>query len=278
MSKRNVSRMHLPGQLILLALLALLPLSASSESGAYRIEILIFRYSNSTATPYSTEQISHFPRAWRLFEPRLRPIAEDPAPLGAMSDPMRSAWRSLERNEDFEPLEFQTWEQSRIDYHPPIRMHDDEVLFERLEVPGSEAWVDLTADDLFAPYRESWYRLDGTAQLRRTRFLHLDLNLEFRVELLPAEEGLEPLPDPTTSAIADVRTARTNKPTVTLKPAPYWNPPAPLTTPQVSLEPPVPGALVHRLQESRQIRTGEVQYFDTPYLGVLARVTATDGE
>ena len=42
---------------------------------------------------------------------------------------------------------------------------------------------------------------------------------------------------------------------------------------------PLPGpALVHALRQSRQIRTGSLQYFDTPYLGVLARVTATSGE
>jgi hypothetical protein len=37
-------------------------------------------------------------------------------------------------------------------------------------------------------------------------------------------------------------------------------------------------ALVHALRQSRQVRIGEMQYFDSPYLGVLARVTATAGE
>jgi hypothetical protein len=36
-------------------------------------------------------------------------------------------------------------------------------------------------------------------------------------------------------------------------------------------------ALVHILKQSRQVRTGQMQYFDTPYLGVLVRVTATSG-
>jgi hypothetical protein len=242
------------------------------ESGAYRIEVLVFRYTDSETLGLRREQISDFPNAWRLFEPRTVLIPEDPAPLGVVSDQMRSAWNRLERTTDIEPLFIQTWEQSRIDYHPPVRVHDDQVLATRIHIPGHLAYVDLQEADLFRPYRQSWYRLDGTVQLRRTRFLHLDLDLEFRTELLPPAEPEQDVAVTSEDPVPEIDR------TLPLLEAPYWNPPVPLTEP-IDVPPvPVPGALLHRLKESRQIRSGELLYFDTPYLGVLARVTATIGE
>jgi hypothetical protein len=40
--------------------------------------------------------------------------------------------------------------------------------------------ADLAAEDPLAAYRSSFYRIDGSLQLRRSRFLHLFLDLEIR--------------------------------------------------------------------------------------------------
>jgi hypothetical protein len=283
-------------------LLALLLFSGTvgAESGAYRIEILVFRYLDSMTEPREVEQIRRFPESWSLFEPRAVVYPEDPAPLGVVSERMRSVWRRLENAGDIEPLFLQTWEQSRIDYQPPVRIHDDQVLLERVELPERWADIDLTMPDFFAPYREKYYRLDGTAQLRRSRFLHLEFDLEFRVALLPPvattdDPGVVEATDPDRSVkmieprvfdgrpdpaprTANDGSADGERSTVVLRPPPWWNPVPPLIEPMPNGQAPLPGVALHRLRESRQIRTDELMYFDTPYLGVIARVTATAGE
>lgn len=277
-----------------LALLTLLAAATTTqaEGGAYRVEVLVFRYVESTAEARDVDEIRTFPHAWDLFAPRAVVYPEDPAPLGVVSDTMRSVWRRLENAADIEPLYQQTWEQSRIDYQPPIRIHDDQVLFERVSLPERWADIDLTVPDFFAPYRERYFRLDGSAQLRRSRFLHLEFNLEFRLALLPpaGSEAITGDPAAGLNEPADTpwRVPATVNPdapvtpegrrVVELKPPPYWNPPTPLFEPMPDERPPVPGAQLYRLSESRQIRTGELLYFDSPYLGVIARVTATAGE
>jgi hypothetical protein len=284
--------------LAFLFFLTMAPLT-QAESGAYRVEVLIFRYTNSSQQPREVDDLRRFAEAWPLFETRAVIYPEDPAPLGVTSDRMRTIWRRLDNSADFEPLYLQTWEQSRIDYQPPIRIHDDEVLLQRVELPRKWVEIDLTEPDMFAPYRASYYRLDGTAQLRRSRFLHLEFDLEYRVDLLPPEteqptpgalipepgEPVEMLRNSTAAPLQPGTFDQQNR-SLALTPAnpataldvPFWTPIEPRTLPAVDEDPPLPRAEVHRLRESRQIKTGELMYFDTPYLGVIARVSATAGE
>jgi len=233
--------------------------AARAESGAYRIELLVFQYPGDAHPPRERSPMDAFPAAFELDAQRAVYLTEDPAPLGVMSDLMRDAWRRLDRQSDYRPLLYLNWEQSRIDYQPPVRVHDDQVVFERLWFPGEQAWIDLEQDDFLAPYRQTFYRLDGTAQLRRTRFLHLELDLRLRSGLLPVEPA-----EPATTAVVLPPMLATSPDSITLR--------------QPEPAPPVPGALEFRLHESRQIKTEEMNYFDTPTLGVLAWVTATTGE
>jgi hypothetical protein len=88
------------------------------------------------------------------------------------------------------------------------------------------------------------YRLDGSASLTRGRFLRLALSLELR-EPLAAEPGNRAGLTPAAGAGA---------------------PAAP------------PAFRVHRLEQTRSVRTGRMEYFDGPVLGVLAWVTdVSDG-
>lgn len=177
-----------------------------------------------------------------------------PAPikLDVMSSAMQDVWRRLRLSSGFRPLLFTAWEQTRIDYHPPLRIHDDDVIAEQLYFPYNIAVIDLQALDPFEDYLAPYYRLDGTVQLVRSRFLHLNLDLEYRQDLLPRPQ---PVPESREAALAQQ-----------------------LETPREVLGASPGPALVHALKQSRQVRTGEMLYFDTPYLGVLARVTATTGE
>ena len=235
----------------LLLLLLLLPAALLAESGAYRVEVLVFNHIDGAAEPVEIEALRHFTNTFPLDGGRLKHDFEDPVALEVMSDTMEDVWRRLRLSAGYRPLLFLVWEQSRIDYHPPVRVHDEEVIAEHLHFPGGMACVDLRAEDLFSAYLVPYFRLDGSVQMRRSRFLHLDLDLEYRQEFVTSGS---PLP---TSAEAAEMLAEIIQPE-----------PEPLPGP----------ALVHTLRQSRQIRTGSLQYFDSPYLGVLARVTATSGE
>lgn len=256
-----------------------------AESGSYRVEILVFRHTQNQELPEPDVPMSHFPQSWDPPASIGRRIPEDPAFLSARSDLMQEAWRKLSRDPDYEPLLFRSWEQSRIDYHPPIRIHDLEVLHERLDLDSGRNYIDLQAPDPLAPYKNRYFQLDGTVQLRRSRFLHLDLHLEYREELFEpnsemsgeiaidesdSRQPMAPAP-PVMRSLLAVSGDRMSKP-------PFRTLPAPLPEPiRVEFEP-TPGALRHLLSQSRQIKTQELNYFDSPYLGVLARVTGTIGE
>jgi hypothetical protein len=234
----------------LLFLLLIAPRLLAAETGAYRVELLVFSHAENAANPVEVEALRSFAAAFPLDGELLPGDPDDPAPLGVMSDMMQGVWRRLESSPAYRPLLFRVWEQSRVDYHPPVRVQDGEVVEERLEFPGGIAFLDLRDPDMLEPYVDRLYRLDGTAQLRRSRFLHLDLDLEYRAEW--------DIPDRSPPASGTGLTA--------LRP-----------DPTVSGDVGVPARL-YGLQQTRQIRTGQLQYFDTPYLGVLARVTATAGE
>ncbi|NNE04413.1 MAG: hypothetical protein HKN15_01640 [Xanthomonadales bacterium] len=223
--------------------------AARAESGMYRVEVLVFNHLESDAAPVELQEIRAFLEAPDLAEVLVQPA---PYPMDVMSTAMQDAWQRLRNSATFRPLLFVTWEQTRIDYHPPVRIHDDDVIAEQLHFPYQTAFLDLRSMDVGSEYLAPYYRLDGTAQLRRSRFLHLNLDLEYRADLLPRPE---PVPENREDALSLQEEDAA----------------------QVLAHSPGP-ALVHRLSQSRQVRTGQMQYFDSPFLGVLARVTATTGE
>jgi hypothetical protein len=170
-----------------------------------------------------------------------------------MGPEMQDAWRRLRLSGPFRPLQYLSWEQGSEAPFPSLRVHGDEVVFiddpwadlreaedEVLAIYGDTAAVEpgiaspdcapATADPLPPP--NLYYALDGTASLIRTRFLHLKLDLQLR-------EGVE-------------ETASQQ----------------PLGTVHSSSGP--SKFLVHGLEQSRQVRSGRMEYFDGPVIGVLA--------
>ena len=91
-----------------------------------------------------------------------------------------------------------------------------------------------------------FYQVDGTARLRRSRFLHLELDVEVR----------EPLGSTDTPGAA--------RPAVSAG------------DDGVGLVPPGAEFRVHHIRQQRQVRTQEMAYFDGPVVGILALVTRVD--
>ena len=277
-------------------LLFFLLLSSSvtlAESGAYRVEVIIFRHLQTAQEPNVVGELrkfSQFPalekdqlsELWPTGqlpdlraelsaevarEPtatRIDPVAgatanesadntsgnpandlpDDLVPVTELGRRMGGVWRRLRSSRDYQPLVYAAWEQNRTDYYPPIRIHDQQVIDIQLQPPTHIMIADLAARDPLAVYRSFFYRLDGSVQLRRSRFLHLHLDLVYRNELVETETG------PATPDASDFGTVVNNS----------------------------RGRSVFVLQENRQIRTAQLQYFDTPFLGALVSVTAISNQ
>jgi hypothetical protein len=193
-------------------------------------------------------------------------VTEEPDPnalvhIEEMSDVMQDAWRRLRLSAPFRPEQYLSWEQGNQEPFPALRVHDLQVVMVadpyaelRLEQALEEA-KNETQPTVFAdaagldalegegepelPDPTLYYRLDGTVTLKRTRFLHLGLNLQLREAVW--EEEIPVLDEADEPEFAQ----------------------------------PVPSSfLVHDLQQSRQVKTGRMEYFDGPVLSVLAYITS----
>ncbi|MGD9021137.1 MAG: CsiV family protein, partial [Lysobacterales bacterium] len=171
----------------------------------------------------------------------LRPdLPDDLVVLEEKSQAVDDAWRRLRGSSDYRPLLYAGWEQNRVDYYPPVRVHDLEVVETRLLPPVNATITDPASADAMAANRRDFYRLDGSVQLRRSRFLHLYLDIEYR------ESGPWLASEPTSPrGLSGVQADAAF--------APYT---------------------VFVLKQNRQVRTGRMQYFDTPQFGALVLVTA----
>jgi len=170
-------------------------------------------------------------------------LPDDLRPVSQKSDQMDNAWRRLRSSQNYRPLLYTAWQQNRTDYYPPMRIHDQQVITRQLLPPTPIMLADLTAEDPLAAYRNTFYGLDGSLQLRRSRFLHLFLDLELREETLQIEKN-------ETGFFAG-------------------------NDQQIETGPPDSSTVygIYSLNQNRQISTGEMQYFDTPYFGALVYVT-----
>ncbi len=241
----------------LLPLLLLMSSAVLADSGAYRVEVIVFRNLAVTAEAAEVETLRSF-SAFPALEVPVLPVrqpvgfANEPAEVKETEPPrfdlpddlhvisekspvVDDAWRRLRGSNNYRPLLYAAWEQNRTDYYPPMRIHDQQLIETQLRPPSRFMVADLTAPDPLAAYRSAFYQLDGSVQLRRSRFLHLFLDLEYREPVLqqPGVGALSPARDK---------------------------------------------YRVFEIKQNRQIRTGHMQYFDTPQFGVLVLVTAIDSE
>lgn len=196
-------------------------------------------------------------------------LAEPPAPPALIvtepGEVMQAAWRRLRLSADFRPEFYLSWQQGGAQPFPLIRVHDDQLLFE--QAPASAATYGTPADfpplvptfdqtntrsngSAIDPAAETptpdlapnlFYRIDGTASLQRSRFLHLDLDVELR----------EPL-----AANAD--------------------PDQTVATGGTAGAVPPKAFRVYAIEQRRQVKLEQMAYFDGPVIGILALVTRVE--
>ena len=240
-----------------------------AESGAYRVEVIVFRNLEVISEAAEVEKLRSFSQFPDLEEVKLPAILSDGTatqppqvlnadlpelPRGDLPDDlhvisqkgaeMTDAWRRLRSSKDYMPLVYSAWEQNRTDYYPPMRIHDQQIIDTQLRPPTHIMVAELAAEDPLAAYRSVFYQLDGGIQLRRSRFLHLFLDLEYR-EMKPQSVRVPGL----TRENLDQAEAETESESNT-------------------------DYVVFALKQNRQVQTGRMNYFDSPHFGVLVLVSA----
>lgn len=203
----------------------------------------------------------------------------DVVPVETMGEAMQEAWRRLRLSAPFRPEQYLSWEQSADEPFPSLRIHNQEIV--HIDDPYADLRAELAEDEsgegtgepiVFSdqgnilpgdPEAESeeeselpeptlFHQIDGTVMLRRSRFLHLELDLELREAIfddmamtraLIAQEQFE----------AEVPEAHSET-----------------GLPQPS------SFLIHKLQQSRQVKTARMEYFDGPVLSVLAYISSVE--
>lgn len=273
---------HLSAALFILASLAMPTLVMAAANDRYRIELIVFRNLDVLAEPDQVQQIRSF---FDTFDLQVGAAPPAPVMLEKSDGSFTNIWTRLDRLAAYQPLLRLTFEQTMFDYHPPVRIHNQVVMGQQMYFPADIIYLDLAnyehaapADqgvDLFADYMQALYQLDGTLRLRRSRFLHLDLDLEFR---LPGPAWAREFP---------------TQPDDLLEPGFEWlgTAPEPVQAPQplrfgeepLGVDPAMSTPVsepfeLHRLQQSRQIRSNTLQYFDSAYLGAIVRVTPIAAE
>jgi len=223
------------------------------DEAAEEADLPVSPPAQSTTQPSGSE-----PGQIGLDEELAEPEPEPPAVLQETpGEIMQLAWRRLRLSAGFRPEAYFSWEQSDEEPFPLIRVHDMELLFEedpwaeeRAERRGesggeSEAVAVFTdtgktlppePEPLPEPLR--FYRIDGTASFRKSRFLHLDLDIEFREAVAQAPPGAL-LPE---AVPVDEESV-----------AQSWN--------------------VQVIRQSRPVQTREMEYFDGPVIGILALIS-----
>jgi len=186
---------------------------------------------------------------------------------------MQQAWRRLRSANGLRPELYFSWEQAASAGAPEIRIHDKDLLFEQDpyanlqdasafqpagvakassgvampvsgDVHGPADGVPGGADPSAGP--ALYYRLDGTARLRVSRFLHLDLDIEYRE---PAEAAAQ-------QAVATPATTVSTGPGPGTPVASAWQ--------------------VYTIRQSRQLQIQDLHYFDGPVISVLALVSRVE--
>ena len=198
-----------------------------------------------------------------------------------MGPEMADAWRRLRLSGPFRPLQYLAWEQGNQEPFPRLRLHSEEIAWvddpyedmrAALAAEQAEAQIDNDAatateadpcDPAFEAVEDplisaidalpdpiAYYELDGQVSLERRRFLHLNLDIELRERIETADAETAPL---------------------TREASPQWSP-GRRALPSLAQRA-RPEFRVFAMEQARQVRSGRMEYFDGPVIGVLAWIT-----
>jgi hypothetical protein len=269
---------------MLLGLLMLASGAVQGQEQRYRVELLVLRHLEGYSATQPVAVLQDFSAALDLLAPDLLPpatantlpeTAAQPEPLAVLQETpgevMQQAWRHLRGSNGLRPEVYLSWEQAGHELFPLLRIHNQVQLLQdepyldaqntaRLQPAGSagtaagntQEGAGAVSGETLPPHPVRFYQIDGTARLRVSRFLHLDLDIQYR----------EPMAEAAHDAVAHDGMAQT--------------PQLPGST-QSGLNPAVATSYqVHAIRQSRQVRIQDMEYFDGPVIAVLALITRVD--
>jgi len=177
----------------------------------------------------------------------LRPIPPVYSALGDLSRPIQRAMDRLLDAPEYEPLMARAWIQLAPRGRPTaaLRIHNQTVV-DLIEPDDDQSLVPVAHVLPFGPLVETpppaldIYQLDGTLRLRQRQFLHLDLDLVWQTQAQALAD--RSIPTGGQSAVTNDLQATGSD----------W--------------------LLHRLQQSRIVEPGRLEYFDSSLFGVLVRI------
>lgn len=252
--------------LTVLLILAGLPSAMAADSSRYRVEIIVLNHLQHDALPDEVTRLQDYSAALDFLAPAAgdgdeagdeagdenrgagqesgsAEVGDETSGAGAvehlpeMGPEMQEVWRRLRLSGPFRPLQFLAWEQGRDAPFPVLRLHDLDV------VHSENPWAEVR--DVPGTVTAGGAGVAGAADGSLpppVHFYRLDGSVALTrgrfLRLALSLELREPVP-----AAAASRAA----------------------TP--------PAFRVHRLEQTRSVRIGRMEYFDGPVLGVLAWVT-----
>ncbi len=228
---------------ILALLLLMTAAAAHADVGGYRVEVILFQNLQANLDPVEVDSLRSYSNVPALTESSL---PDDLTALTVKSERMEGVWHRLRNSKGYRPLVYSSWIQNNIDYYPPLRIHDEVVVDSQIRPPTNIVVTDLQSRDPLQAFRSIFYQLDGSVQLRISRFLHINIDLEYRV---PARNVNHAQGTAFSSQISSGdRMSEDN----TLGNGGNHD--------------------VYRLKQSRQVKTDRLQYFDSPWFGALILV------
>lgn len=178
----------------------------------------------------------------------LRPIPPVYSALGDLSGSIRRAMNRLIDASEYEPVLARAWVQLAGRGQPTaaVRIHDQTVV--KTKAPQNDRSLVPVLHVLpFGPLVEppppalDIYRLDGTLRLRQRQFLHLDLDLAWQQRARVLGDRMPPPAGQSADTLSRPQVADGE-----------WQ--------------------LHRLQQSRIVEPGRLEYFDSSLFGVLVRI------
>lgn len=236
---------------ILTLLLLMTAAAAHADVGGYRVEVILFQNLQANLDPVEVDSLRSYSNVPALTESSL---PDDLIALADRSERMEGVWRRLRNSKGYRPLVYSSWVQNNIDYYPPMRIHDEVVVDSQIRPPTNIVVADLQSRDPLQAFRSTFYQLDGSVQLRLSRFLHINLDLEYRVPARNVNHA---------RAIAlNSRISNGND---------MIGEDMGSVTPGTKIQD-LTDHDVYRLKQSRQVKTDRLQYFDSPWFGALILV------
>lgn len=285
------------GIALLLALLFLASAPARAQDDWFAIEVIVFEHRGA---PEDSEEFPRDPgrpdllAAALLVPPTVPATLKDFEQLDRSTMQLSGAWRALQRSSRYTPLVMAGWIQVArapgnavpvaldlftgeplrpvplvIPVAPEEEIEDTPVT-DATDAPQSESvdksGFELTeppwqiAERLLAQYLSPRVpeRLRGSVRLHVQRFLHVELDLVVATNIpLPPEDDLPGWYEQRDTILDEVRFGLLDEAAATERLEELQQ---------------IPQVVTFRLRESRQLRSGEIHYFDHPRLGAIVTV------